>query len=57
MSHHDAGSRVDHFADAAVVPEVNLSVWSVDWDGYMMGNVVVDESGGHGLTSLPQTPT
>jgi hypothetical protein len=57
VSHHDAGRRVDHFADAAVVPEVNLSVWSVGWDGYMMGNVVVDESGGDGLTSLPQTPT
>ena len=57
MSHYDAGRRIDHFADTTVVPEVNLGVCSVGWDGYIVGNVVVDESGGHGLTSLPQTPT
>jgi hypothetical protein len=26
MTHYDAGGRVDHLADAAVVPEVDLGV-------------------------------
>ena len=57
MAHYDTGRGIDHFSDAAVVPEVDLCVALVILFVRMAGNVGVDGMGGHGLTSLPQTPT
>jgi hypothetical protein len=57
VAHYDTGGGVDHFSDAAVVPEVNLCVALVVLFVRMARNGVVDGMGGHGLTSLPQTPT
>ena len=60
MAHHDAGRGIDHLADTAMVPKMDLGIELVIFLVRIMGIMTANETGdggGVGLTSLPQTPT